>query len=70
MPDFDPEHPVEANEPRVDDDVSEGDALEQQADALPEDDDEAPTDPELEADFADVEEQRRTVPLPDDDRPA
>jgi hypothetical protein len=69
MPDFDPERPVDANKPQVDDDVPEGDALEQQADALPDNgDEEAPIDPELEADFADVEEQRRTVPLPDDDR--
>ncbi len=68
MTQFDPEQPAVAQEPQVADDVPEADALEQQAGALPEGDEESEVEPAVEADLADVEEQRRAVPLDDEDR--
>jgi hypothetical protein len=69
----DPERPLETEPPQVGDETPEADALEQQTGVLP--DDEAAQaeplefDPELEANPADVDEQRRVVPLPDDESP-
>jgi hypothetical protein len=71
MVDFDPEKPVEAEEPRVADAIPEADALEQQTDVVADDESaqpaRAPIEPELEADPVDVDEQRRVVPLPDEE---
>lgn len=71
MTEFDAERPVPAEPPQVADDVPEADALEQQSVLDVEDVEdvaEEPVDPQLEADPADVEEQRRVVPVDDEDR--
>ena len=60
-----------AEPPRVGDEVPEADAIEQQADVVPEE--EPPLEEvslEVEANPADVEEQRRAVPLSEDDEEA
>lgn len=55
--------------PEVADDVPEADAIEQRSAVLPGDEEEpAPVvEPEMEADTADVDEQRRVVVFPDDE---
>lgn len=68
MTEFDAERPLTAEPPRVADDVPEADALEQLSGLDVEDVTEEPVDPQLEADPADVEEQRRVVPVDDEDR--
>lgn len=69
----DPEPVVEQGPPQVGDETPEADAIEQQTDVVPDELAEAGVpvefDPELEANPADVDEQRRIVPLPDDDGP-
>ena len=68
MTEFDAERPVTAEPPQVGDDVPEADALEQQSELGAEDQTDEPVDPQVEADPADVEEQRRVVPVDDEDR--
>lgn len=68
MTEFDAEQPVAAEPPQVGDDVPEADALEQQNDVGVEEEPNEPVDPQVEADPADVEEQRRVVPVDDEHR--
>ena len=66
----DPEALAAAHEPpEVADDVPEADALEQRNAVVADDEEEPPSsvEPELEANPADVDEQRRVVIFPDDE---
>jgi hypothetical protein len=68
--DIDPEEPVDGETAAIGDDVPEADALEQQRTGLADRSEvpPSPLEPELEADEADVDEQRRVVPTDDEER--